>query len=58
MIFIDKQNRVASIHANARPMDETQIRSNAAIDKVLEINAGLAAAKGIRVGTKVTIEKE
>jgi len=42
MIFIDDQGRVARVHHNAVPLDETPIYGGDAIKAVLEINAGLA----------------
>ena len=47
MIFIDDQGRVARVHHNAVPFDETPIYGGDAIKAVLEINAGLAKKYGI-----------
>jgi len=47
MIFIDDQGRVARVHHNAVPLDETPIYGGDAIKAVLEINAGLAKNYGI-----------
>jgi len=47
MIFIDDQGRVARVHHNAVPLDETPIYGGDAIKAVLEINAGLAKKYGI-----------
>jgi len=47
MIFIGDQGRVARVHHNAVPLDETPIYGGDAIKAVLEINAGLAKKYGI-----------
>ena len=53
MIFIDDQGRVARVHHNAVPLDETPIYGGDAIKAVLEINAGLAKKYGISDTSKV-----
>jgi len=50
IIYIDKNKRIISIHADARPLDETPVPSPAPAQYVLEIKGGTAAAKGIRPG--------
>lgn len=49
MLFIDSRGRIISI-AGARPLSERQISSGGEILGVLELNAGTARARGIRVG--------
>ncbi len=53
MIFIDDQGRVAHIHHNAIPLDETPIYGGDAIKAVLEINAGLAKKYAITTTSTV-----
>jgi uncharacterized membrane protein (UPF0127 family) len=47
MLFIDAGGKILSIHANARPFDETPIWSGGPVRFVLEIAAGQAAARGL-----------
>ena len=53
MLFIDAEGRVARIHENAVPLDETPIPGGDGILAVLEINGGLARQMGISVGSEV-----
>ncbi len=53
IIFIGADGRIVNIHANARPLDETQIPSKGPVTGVLEINGGLAGRLGIRAGDRV-----
>lgn len=50
MLFVDQTGRIAWIHENAIPMDETFIEGGYDILSVLEINGGLAHRLGIKVG--------
>lgn len=50
MLFIDPTGRIAHIHENAIPLDETPIEGGTGLTHVLEINGGLAARLGIDVG--------
>ncbi|MBP5343752.1 MAG: DUF192 domain-containing protein [Alphaproteobacteria bacterium] len=52
MIFINN-NKVVSIHKNAKPMDETIISSKVFASAVLEVNAGTVNEHNIRVGDKI-----
>lgn len=54
MIFIDPTGRVAHVHENAVPFDETPIPGGADILMVLEINGGLASQVGIAPGAELT----
>ena len=56
MIFIGKTGRVVAIKHDAKPMDESYIRSGAATVGVLEVNAGVAKAIDLKVGD--TVEHE
>jgi uncharacterized protein len=53
MLFIDPTGRVAKVHSNAIPLDETPIFGGDDILAVLEINGGLAETMGIVPGTVV-----
>ncbi len=53
MVFIDPTGRVAKVHSNAIPLDETPIFGGDGILAVLEINGGLAETMGIGLGTVV-----
>ena len=53
MLFIDAQGRILTIHADARPYDETPIWSGGPVQYVLEIAGGQAAALGLKPGLRV-----
>lgn len=53
MLFIDANGRIVKIAENARPYDERVISSLEPVRGALEINGGLAAAMGIKVGDQV-----
>jgi uncharacterized membrane protein (UPF0127 family) len=53
LIFIRRDGTIGHIHENAKPMDETSIRSNGPAAAVLEINGGLSKTLGIAPGDKV-----
>ena len=54
MIFIRSNGTVASIGKNAEPLNEEKIiRSGAAVQFVLEVEAGITTEIGLRVGDKV-----
>ena len=50
MIFVEPNGRIASIHPNAVPLDETPINGGSGLTHVLEIGGGLAADFGISEG--------
>lgn len=50
MIFTDSTGRIAHIHENAIPLDETPISGGEGIYAVLEINGGLSKTYGFRAG--------
>lgn len=53
MIFIDKNNVILTIAHNAIPHSLEIISSKKKVDKVLEINAGLAEKLNIKEGNKI-----
>lgn len=53
MIFIDPEGRVAHVHSNAVPLDETPIDGGPGNIAVLEINGGLARRLGIGPGDEI-----
>jgi uncharacterized protein len=55
MIFIDKENTILNISHNNNPNSLEIISSVEKVDKVLEINAGLAKKLKIKIGQKIKI---
>lgn len=53
IIFLDSNDRVVYIYANAKPMTTTPIYSGKAVSCVLEANGGWCARNKVEVGTKV-----
>jgi len=53
MIFISRAGVVTKIVANAEPLSERVIPSGPPCAAVLELNGGLAAAAGLKVGDKI-----
>jgi len=53
IIYINSENEVVSIQANAQPLTTQSLPSRQPASYVLEIHGGEAAAQGIGVGTKV-----
>jgi uncharacterized membrane protein (UPF0127 family) len=53
MVFISKKGLVTNIFANAEPLSERLIPSGGPAYAVLEINGGLAARIGLKVGDRV-----
>lgn len=53
MIFADSTGTVTRVHAEAVPLDETQIPGGDDVQFVLEINGGLAARLGIVPGSQL-----
>ena len=53
MIFVSKEGRVVSVKHDAKPLDETLIASGSPTLGVLEVNAGVAGAIGVKVGDVV-----
>ncbi|MBT8408333.1 MAG: DUF192 domain-containing protein [Alphaproteobacteria bacterium] len=50
MIFASEEGEILRIHHNAIPLDQTIIDGGPGVLAVLEINGGLAARLGIKVG--------
>ena len=57
IIYIGEDKKIKKIAANAQPMDETSIPSEAPVKYVLEVNAGMAAKWGVQVGDSISYEK-
>jgi uncharacterized membrane protein (UPF0127 family) len=55
MLFFDTQGQITHIHAGAKPQDETIIESRGVVSGVLELLAGEAARRGIRVGDRIAL---
>ena len=53
MVFIDKSGHVINVAANAQPMDKSIIPSAKPAFAALELNAGIAAAIGLKPGDEV-----
>jgi hypothetical protein len=53
MVFIDKSGRVVNVAQNAEPLSERIIPSGAPVYSVLELNAGVARALGLKSGDRV-----
>lgn len=53
MVFLGPDGVVRRVHRNAVPLDETPIPGGDGILAVLEVNAGVADAFGIDVGTEL-----
>jgi uncharacterized protein len=53
MIFVGPDGRVVNIKHDAKPMDETLIPSGKPTLGVIEVNAGVADAIGLKVGDTV-----
>ncbi len=53
IIFIKPDGTIHSIHAMAKPHDETVISSNGAVNAALEIPGGRAEKLGLKPGDKV-----
>jgi uncharacterized membrane protein (UPF0127 family) len=50
MIFAGPDGRILSIHENAVPLDETVINGGGGVQYVLEVNAGMVARLGVKIG--------
>ena len=53
MVFISRAGVVTNVVANAEPLSETTIPSGPPCAAVLELNGGVAAKIGLRVGDRV-----
>jgi uncharacterized membrane protein (UPF0127 family) len=55
MLFYDDAGRITHIHNRAVPQSETIISSNGTVAGVVEILAGEAARRGIKVGDRISV---
>lgn len=53
MMFYDEQHEIRHIHLNARPFDETIIKSPMPVSGVIEVNAGFVEQNNISIGDKI-----
>ncbi|MET0280784.1 MAG: DUF192 domain-containing protein [Steroidobacteraceae bacterium] len=53
MLFYDSTGRITHIHAGATPLSEAIIESSGKVSGVLEILAGEAQRRGIRIGDRL-----
>lgn len=53
MIFISRSGAVVGLVENAEPLSERIISSGAPADGVIEVNAGIAAKIGVRIGDRI-----
>ena len=58
ILFIDENLKVASFKDNAQPLDESGISSEAPVQYVLEVNAGLREKWGVSVGDSVAYTRQ
>ncbi len=58
LIFIKSDMKVASFQENALPLNETSLSSKVPVQYVLEVNAGLVAEWGLKVGDSISYEKK
>ena len=58
ILFIDEDLKVASFKDNAQPLDESGISSEAPVQYVLEMNAGLREKWGIAVGDSIAYTRQ
>lgn len=56
IIFIAADGRIVNIHRNAKPGDTTSLPSLEPVTGVLELNGGVADARGIKIGDRVVHE--
>lgn len=57
IIFIDSELRIATIHKNAEPLDESGISSRVPVQYVLEVPAGQADRWGISEGDVIRFDR-
>lgn len=57
LVFINSNNTIVSIAKNAKPLNESSIRSEDNAQYVLEINAGLSDQWSLKKGDKVNFSK-
>lgn len=57
IIFIDAALKIATIHENARPFDESSLSSEVPIKYVLEIKAGLSEQLNLAKGDSISFSR-
>ena len=57
LIFIKGNMKIASFQENAQPLNESSLSSKVPVQYVLEINAGLVAKWGLKIGDSVAYKK-
>lgn len=53
MVFIERNGRVANVAQNTEPLSERIVPSNGPVYAVLELNAGVARAIGLKAGDRI-----
>lgn len=54
ILFVDENRVINTIHANARPLDETSLPSKGPAQFVVEVNGGFCEKYGIKEGDKIS----
>ncbi|RDY60832.1 DUF192 domain-containing protein [Flagellimonas nanhaiensis] len=57
IIYIDKNQKIASFQKNANPFDESGLSSQVPVKYVLEINAGISDNLGLQIGDSIVFKK-
>ena len=57
MLFFDDEGRITHIHRRAEPLSEAIISSGSSVAGVLELLAGEADRRGIRVGDRIMLPR-
>jgi len=58
LFFITKDQKIATIIENAKPLDESSLPSEVPVQYVLEVNAGSAAAWDIKQGDSISWNRD
>lgn len=58
IIFINTDQTIVSIQAEAKPLDPTSLPSEGAAKYVLEVNAGLTKNWGVQAGDRIEFSKQ
>lgn len=58
IVFIKGDMSIASFQENAQPLNGTSLSSKVPVQYVLEVNAGLVSAWGLKVGDSISYEKK
>lgn len=57
LLFVDEDLRIATIHRNATPLDESGIPSRVPVKYVLEVRAGMSDRWGVQEGDRIEYQK-